>query len=285
VNTFFSGLVFLFGFLGWHGLYAQPLAFTSPRQTGLAGLVAPRGDGYAAILSPAAMGDMDVVQAAVTGGSLYGINGLPLGTVGVAGPVYGLHKAGLGITRLGRGALTQTFVAGSYAYILDRTSLALQAGYYQLALGDAPTAAVPTFSMSGQTRLIPKLTLAGQVNNLTQPKLRKDSDERLAASLRATAMYEPSADVSLLLQVDKTLNRAAGLGAGVEYRVHRYVQIRCGAAPWPGFIAAGVRLDVWGAVLEYGVAHNGLLGQVHSLGLGWSFLPKSKIEANAEPAD
>jgi hypothetical protein len=199
--------------------------------------------------------------------------------------VYGDHKAGFGVTRLGQGNLTQTFVAGAYAYSLDKTSLGLQVGYYQLALGDAPTAGAPTVSLSGMTTLIPKLTLAGQVQNINQPKLTQTSTERLPARLQAAAVYTASDELKLLAQIDKTLNRPLGVGVGLEYKVHTYVRLRAGAAPWPGYLGAGVRVDVWGMVLEYGLAHNGVLGQVHSLGIGWVLVPKQQVKSEQETSN
>ena len=268
--------------LGGLPLAAQPLSWTSPRQTALAGLAAPLADGLAPLLSPAAMGEMDVPEASLAAGRLFGLAGLPVMAAGIAGPIYDAHKAGLGVVRLGSGALTQTFVAGAYAYKLDRTSLAIQGGYYQLALGDGPTVGVPTLSLAGQTRLIPRLILAGQVLNITQPILKPETGERLPATLRATAMLEAGPDLLLLVQTDKTLGRQPGLSAGAEYRVHRYVRLRAGAAPLPGWVGAGLRVDVWGMVLEYGLAHNGLLGEVHSLGVGWAYRPKPKLRTETE---
>lgn len=255
---------------------AQPLNWINPRQTALAGLAAPMGDAWASLVSPAALGDLEVVEANLSAGRLYGLAGLPSLSAAAAGPVWDRQRAGVGVVRLGTGALTQTFAAASYAYVLDKTSLALQVGYYQLALGEGPSTGVPTFTLAGQTKLIPHLTLAGQVQNLTQPLLRTQTGERLPASFRASGVYEASPDLWLMGQVDKTLNRSVGLAAGVEYRVHRYLRLRAGAAPLPGYIGAGVRIDVWGMALEYGLAHNGVLGQIHSLGLGWALVSKPK---------
>jgi len=283
-RTFSCFLGVLAGLVGSLPVLGQPLSWTNPRQTALAGLAAPMGDAWAALVSPAAIGDLEVAEANLSAGRLYGLAGLPTLSAAVAGPVWDRQRAGLGVVRLGSGALTQTFAAGSYAYVLDKTSLAVQVGYYQLALGDGPTTEVPTFTLAGQTKLIPRLTLAGQVQNLTQPLLRTQTGERLPASFRTGAVYEAGPDLWLMGQIDKTLNRPVGLAAGVEYRVHRYLRLRAGAAPLPGYIGAGVRLDVWGMVLEYGLAHNGVLGQIHSLGLGWAFVSKSK-PAGQTPTD
>lgn len=279
-----AGFGLLMALAGQWSVFAQPLNWTNPRQTALAGLAAPLGDGWSALVSPAAMGDLEVVEANLSAGRLFGLAGLPSVSAAVAGPVWDQHKAGLGVVRLGSGALTQTFAAGSYAYVLDKTSLAVQIGYYQLALGDGPTTGVPSFTLAGQTKLIPRLTLAGQVQNLTQPKLRTQTGERLPAGFRASGVYEAGPNLWLMGQIDKTLNRPVGLAAGVEYRAHRYLRLRAGAAPLPGFIGAGVRLDVWGMTVEYGLAHNGVLGQVHSLGLGWAFVTHPKA-AGQTPTD
>jgi hypothetical protein len=273
-----KGLICVFWLLKGAGLHAQSFPFLSPRQTGLAGMAAPLPDGIAPLLAPAALGKMEVPEVGLAAGRLFGNLGLPVIAAGAAAPLSAGSRAGLGVVRLGTGNLTQTWAVAAYGYTLDKTCLALQVGYYQLVLGDAPTTGVPTFTLAGQSNLIPKVTLAGQVSNLAQPKLSTTTDERLPASFRASVMYEASDDLWLLVQTDKTLNRSAGFTAGLEYRLHRYLRLWGGAAPWPGLIGAGVRLDVWGMVLEYGVAHHGLLGQVHSIGIGWSLVQKNQPE-------
>ncbi len=266
-------------------LAAQPLAWVSPRQTALAGLVAPRPDAAAPLLNPAALGRLQLAEAGVAVGQLFGVAGLPVVAAGAAAPLAGRHRAGAGVVRLGTGSLAQTFAAASYAYYQDNTCLALQAGLYQLALGDAPVATVPTVSLFGQTDLIPKLSLAGAVLNLGQPRLRAETSQRLPAALRAAAAYQASPELLLLAQAERTLNRPATLSAGAEYQVHRYLRLRAGASPWPGLLACGFRLDVWGTSVEYGLAYHTTLGNTHSLGLGWTRRTprRTRIEADHAP--
>jgi len=235
----------------------------------------------AALQAPAALGQLDVTEVALAAGRLYG-TALPVIAAGIAGPVYGQHRAGVAVVRMGTTGLSQLLATAAYGYKLDKTTLALQAGYYQLALGDGPTVARPTFTLAGQTELFPRVILAGQVSNLSQPRLSPTTTERLPAGLRASIAFKASDDLWLLAQTDKTLNRAAGLAFAAEYRVHRYCRLRAGAAPWPGLVGMGVRLDVWGSVVEYGLAYHGLLGQVHSLGVGWSLAPGPQARIQSE---
>ena len=201
---------------------------------------------------------------------------LPLGTVEPA--VGGLPaRAGRGavgfeLQRFGGVLYNETRVGAAYGYRLGVVSVGGRLDALQVSFQDLGSRRAVVASLGGQADILPRqLTLGVYLYNLTQAKLADYQDERVPTVLRAGLAYRPGAQVLLLAEAEKDVERAAGLKAGIEYGPTPAVALRLGYASLSQQSTAGVGLRAGDWQLDYAAGWHNALGLSQYFSVSWQW--------------
>ena len=249
-----------------HGGRAQALGNASATLGGEVWAVANNAAGLGSLTRPAAGAYFE---------NRYLIPSLNLAAVALALPLGSIEPAGAGglPARASRGVLgvelqrfggvlyNETRVGAAYAYRLGVVSVGGRLDALQVSLQDLGSRRAVVASLGGQAEIIPRqLTLGVYLYNLSQTRLAAYQDERVPTVLRAGLAYRPGAQVLLLAEAEKDVERAAGLKAGLEYQPTPAVALRLGYASLSQQSTAGVGLRAGDWQLDYAAGWHNALG-------------------------
>ena len=185
-----------------------------------------------------------------------------LPTAPVAAPVAASHGVvGLEAQRFGGSLYNETRAAVGYGYRFGQISLGARVEALQISIEGLGSRRVVLGSLGGQAELLPgKLTLGMYLYNLNQARLATYQDERVPTVLRAGLAYRPTAQVLLLAESEKDVERPATFKAGLEYAPVPVLAVRLGLATATEQVSAGVGLRPGSFQLDYAAAFQSALG-------------------------
>ena len=265
-----------------HGGRAQALGNASAPLGGEVWAVANNAAGLGSLTRPAAGAYFE---------NRYLIPSLNLAAVALALPLGPVEPAAGGLpARAGRGVLgleaqrfggvlyNETRVGAAYGYRLGVVSVGGRLDALQVSFQDLGSRRAVVASLGGQAEILPRqLTLGVYLYNLTQTKLAAYQNERVPTVLRAGLAYRPGAQVLLLAEAEKDVERAASLKAGLEYTPTPVVALRLGYASLSQQSTAGVGLRAAGWQLDYAAGWHNALGLSQYFSVSWQW-GKSEIK-------
>ncbi|WP_223648639.1 hypothetical protein [Hymenobacter psoromatis] len=266
-----------------HGGRAQALGNASATLGGEVWAVANNAAGLGSLTQPAAGAYFE---------NRYLIPSLNLAAVALALPLGVVEPAAGGLpARAGRGVLgleaqrfggilyNETRVGAAYGYRLGVVSVGGRLDALQISFQDLGSRRAVVASLGGQADILPRqLTLGVYLYNLTQAKLADYQDERVPTVLRAGLAYRPGAQVLLLAEVEKDVERDAGLKAGIEYGPTPAVALRLGYASLSQQSTAGVGLHAGDWQLDYAAGWHNVLGLSQYFSVGWQWGEREAIK-------
>jgi hypothetical protein len=169
--------------------------------------------------------------------------------------------AGLEIQRFGGSLYNETRAGLGYGYRFGLISLGGRVDMLQISIEGLGSRRVVLGSLGGQAELVPgKLNFGVYLYNLNQARLASYQDERVPTVLKAGLSYRPTAQVTLLAETEKDVERDANFKAGLEYRPVPILAARLGLATLTEQVSAGIGLQASSFQLDYAAAFQQALG-------------------------
>ena len=201
---------------------------------------------------------------------------VPLGTIEpAAGGVparAGRGVVGVEAQRFGGALYNELRVGAAYGYRLGVITVGGRVDMLQVSFQDLGSRRVVLGSLGGQAEVLPqRLSFGVYLYNLTQARLADYQDERVPTVLRAGLAYHAGKQVLLVAEVEKDVERTAGLKAGLEYLPVPAVAVRVGYASLPQQSTAGVGVKAGSFHFDYAAGYQSVLGVSHYLSVNWQW--------------
>ena len=163
--------------------------------------------------------------------------------------------------RFGGVLYNETRVGAGYAYRFGQISLGTRVDLLQVSIEGLGSRRVVLGTLGGQIEIVPnRLTFGASLYNLSQTKLASYQDERVPTVLKAGLAYRPNAQVVLLVETEKDVERDANFKAGLEYRPVPVLAARLGVASLTEQASAGVGVAAGTFQFDYAAAFQQALG-------------------------
>lgn len=191
----------------------------------------------------------------------------------------GKGSFGVAADRFGYDLYNET--RGSLAYAMrfgEGLRAAVQLNYLGVRIGEnyGSTSAF-TAELGVQAKMTENIWLGAHLYNPTRAKLGTVSesdvtlDERVPTLLRAGFGYMPSTKLTLTAEIEKDIDRAERVRAGVEYNPNKVLFLRTGISTGPvsGYFGAGFRMQRLD--IDLAVAVRSQLGPTPMINLNYRF--------------
>ena len=242
------------------GFYGENRYFSTALNVGALNLALPLGR------QPAAAAGTPALMPGAEGGS-----------DAPAAPAWARHGVvGLEAQRFGGQLYNETRVGVGYGYRLGQISLGARVDMLQVSIEGLGSRRVALGTLGGQIEVLPrKLSFGVVLYNLSQARLASYQDERIPTILKAGLAYRPGAQVLLLVEAEKDVERDANFKAGLEYRPVPVLVARLGLASLTEQASAGVGVQAGAFQLDYAAAFQQALGfsQHLSISKSWGAKP------------
>ena len=163
--------------------------------------------------------------------------------------------------RFGGALYNETRVGAGYGYRFGQISLGGRVDMLQVSIEGLGSRRVLLGTLGGQIEILPRrLSFGASLYNLSQTRLASYQDERVPTVLRAGLAYRPTAQVLLLVETEKDVERAANFKAGLEYRPVPVLSARIGLATLTEQVSGGIGLLAGTFQIDYAAAFQQALG-------------------------
>ena len=168
---------------------------------------------------------------------------------------------GAGVYKFGDDLYSEQIITTSYANKFGMASLGVKANLVQYAIEGYGRKQVFTVSMGGLAQLTPWLSVGAYIMNINQPKT--ESGQRVPTRLYAGVGITPASSCFITAEVEKDIDYAPTLKAGIEYEINKKLIIRTGfnIYPYAGFAGLGFRPTRF--QFDYAFGFNPALGTRH----------------------
>jgi hypothetical protein len=194
----------------------------------------------------------------------------PIGTTAAAGagPVAAAARTwarhgvvGFEAQRFGGALYNETRLGAGYGYRFGQISLGGRVDVLQVTVEGLGSRRVLLGTLGGQIDIVPqRLSFGASLYNLSQTKLASYQDEQVPTVLKAGLAYRPNAQVVLLVETEKDVERDANFKAGLEYRPVPVLAARLGLASLTEQVSAGIGVAAGAFQLDYAAAFQQALG-------------------------
>ena len=163
--------------------------------------------------------------------------------------------------RFGGALYNETRVGVGYAYRFGQISLGARADMLQVSIEGLGSRRVALGTLGGQIEIVPRrLSFGASLYNLSQTKLASYQDERVPTILKAGLAYRPGAQVLLLVETEKDVERDANFKVGLEYWPVPVLAARLGLASLTEQASAGIGVLAGAFQIDYAAAFQQALG-------------------------
>lgn len=163
--------------------------------------------------------------------------------------------------RFGGVLYNETRLGAGYGYRFGQISLGGRIDVLQVSIEGLGSRRALLGTLGGQIEILPqRLSFGASLYNLSQTRLARYQDERVPTVLRAGLAYRPGAQVLLVLETEKDVERAANFKAGLEYRPVPVLAARLGLATLTEQLSAGIGVRAGAFEIDYAAAFQSALG-------------------------
>ena len=163
--------------------------------------------------------------------------------------------------RFGGVLYNETRLGAGYGYRFGQISLGGRVDMLQVSIEGLGSRRVLLGTLGGQIEIVPqRLSFGASLYNISQTKLASYQDERVPTVLKAGLAYRPSAQVLLLVETEKDVEREANFKAGLEYRPVPVLAVRLGLASLTEQASAGIGVQAGAFQIDYAAAFQQALG-------------------------
>jgi hypothetical protein len=159
----------------------------------------------------------------------------------------------------------------------DKLDVGIQLDYIHLKAPDYGNAHLLTFEIGCNTLITKDLMLSVFVYNPLAVRL--SAEERTPSVFRFGTAYTVNPYVVIALELEKTLVDAVNFSFGLDYKIKDAVSVRCGYSSMPARFSFGFGYT-WNKnfVMDFGLAHQALVGSIPAVSLTYLFGKEEKKE-------
>ncbi len=189
-------------------------------------------------------------------------------------PTVKLGTLGLELQRFGGELYNEQRLGIGLAHQLGVVRLGIKADVLQVRVKNWGSRKAFALSAGGQSEVVPGLTFAAHIYNMTQAKLAEFEDERVPTVMRMGLGYQAAAKVLLVLEVEKELEFPAAVKGGIEYRIMPALGLRTGFNSGTRAGTAGVDVKFRQFQVAYALGSQHQLGFSNYLSVAYQFEKK-----------
>jgi hypothetical protein len=152
----------------------------------------------------------------------------------------------------------------------DKLDVGIQLDYIHLKAPDYGNVHLLTFEIGCNTLITKDLMLTVFIYNPLAVRL--SAEERTPSVFRLGTAYTVNPYVVIALELEKTLVDAVNFSFGLDYKIKDAVSVRCGYSSLPARFSFGFGYT-WNKnfVMDFGLAHQALVGSVPAVSLTYLF--------------
>lgn len=242
------------------------------RSTGIAGVGVSFHDLWSVFNNQAGLAFVTKKELGFAYENRFNLNELSLRSFAFALPTNS-GVLGLGYTSYGFSDYAESKIGVSYGLqVGENIAIGGQINYQSITqssvYGDFGT-------VSGEIGLLanitPELMVGAQVSNPVKVQLTEGQDEELLSTMAFGAVYEFSEKVLATAEVEKQVDRDAGLRFGIEYGFNEKILLRAGAGTGPTKVSFGFGYLYNNLRIDAAVWHHQTLGFSPSISASYSF--------------
>jgi len=174
-----------------------------------------------------------------------------------------IGAVGFSLFRFGDDLYSEQLISVGYSNQFGITCLGLKMDYVQYRAEGIGTKSFVGISFGGITQLTEQIAIGSYIVNLNQPKLSSIDDERAPTRLVAGISYKASEVCLILSEVEKELNYDATIKAGLEYTIHKKINLRTGFNLYPNAAFFGLGFKSGKLQIDYAIQYNQTLTMAH----------------------
>ena len=185
---------------------------------------------------------------------------------------------GTGIFRFGDDLYNEQQVSVGFANRIGNTSLGGRISYIQYHAEGFGTHGVVGLDFGGITRLTPQLYIGAWIQNLNQPTLNFNQEEKAPVKLYATFGFLPTEKFRLVTELEKDILYPSIWKTGMEYTVHKKLFVRTGFNLNPNAFFLGIGFNSWKIKIDYSLQSITQLNATHQASASYRLSPIKKSE-------
>lgn len=189
-----------------------------------------------------------------------------------------LGAAGFSLFRFGDDLYSEQLISAGYSNQFGIASLGLKVSYVQYRAEGVGTRSFVGVDFGGITQLTPQIAIGAYIVNLTQPRLASVDNEKAPTRLIAGLSFKPTDECLILSEIEKELDYDPTIKGGVEYTIHKKVNVRTGFNLKPGAAFFGLGFKARKVKIDYALQYNQTLSTVHQASAVYSMDQKKKEE-------
>lgn len=221
---------------------------------------------FAHFNNPASLASLEVNQLAGGYDHRFGLS--ELGTINFTSALsFGPGVLGLGIARFGGKLFNQQTLGVSYANRLGIVNIGGKLEWLQTQIEGFGTGNAAIFSLGGIVDLAPNFSLGATISNLNRARLGQTTTQRIATGVNLGIHYQPSNQLSFLLELEKDIMIDPVYKVGIEYRLREWIALRSGINSNPGRMFFGLGLKYEKFELDLGYSQVNPIGSTTNFSL------------------
>ena len=165
------------------------------------------------------------------------------------------------ITRFGNSFLNYHQMSLSASHKLGIATLGVRTNYHQLFIDGYGSKSIISFDIGGLAELGKNIKIGSFVRNISNSGFAKEQLDYLPTSFITGVHYKSSERLTILAELEQLLAAEhLNVKVGLEYLVHRHIEIRTGINTFPSTNNFGVGFSFRNAQLDIGLANHQFLG-------------------------
>ena len=200
----------------------------------------------------------------------FDIEGFDKVAAGIIQPV-GFGSFGVSTLRFGDELYNEQIVSGAFGNKIGFVRLGVRANYFQMRIDDFGTTSAVFFDIGGIVEMIPSISFAAYISNITSSSLNDANKTSLPVSMKIGLSYTPTEEIMLNFDLCKDVEFNPIVKAGLEYKIANKLFIRTGlnSAPFKVFFGGGISFGRF--VIDYAVTSNTFLCMSHQASVCFNY--------------
>ncbi|MCB0490212.1 MAG: hypothetical protein KDC99_17160 [Cyclobacteriaceae bacterium] len=147
---------------------------------------------------------------------------------------------GVGLFRFGDEMYSEQILSTSISNRFGLAALGVKLNYVQYNAEGFGTRNALTLDFGGIAELSDKVSVGAMITNISQSKLKSNSEEKLPTRMTTGVQFRPESNLILLIEVEKDLIYDPILKGGIEYEFYSKFFVRTGFNLNPNLICGGL---------------------------------------------
>jgi len=181
----------------------------------------------------------------------------------------------MGVFRFGDELYNEQKLSAGFGNRFGLASLGASVNYIQYKATGFGTKGVLTVSFGGIAELTKQISIGAHIQNINQPKITENDEERIPTILTAGLAFTASDKVLFTTEIQKDLDYEATFKTGLEYKPSKKFAARTGFNLKPNALFLGVGFTNTSLLIDYTFQYTpSTLGSSHQASIGYKLKSK-----------